>query len=102
MENFPRKGGQLGSEAAIFFLLVSACFAFNLIKYMVQISLRAFKEVFYFVYSLCSAAPPFQAGPILVFDTHSLPLESASTVSHGRCLRGQKLLVRTGLTSVPF
>lgn len=46
MENFPCKRGQLGSEADIFFLLVSACFAFNLIKYMVQSSLRALKRVF--------------------------------------------------------
>lgn len=46
MENFPCKRGQLGSEPAIFFLLVSACFAFNLIRYMVQKSLRALRKCF--------------------------------------------------------
>lgn len=59
MENFPCKRGQLGSEADIFFLLVSACFAFNLIKYTVQSSLRALKRVFYFVYSLSEAASKY-------------------------------------------
>lgn len=80
MENFPCKRGQLGSEADIFFLLVSACFAFNLIKYTVQSSLRALKSVF-ILCTLWTRLPPSTADEYEVSEERGLNISVLSDMA---------------------
>lgn len=86
-----------------FFLLVSACFAFNLIKYTVQSSLRALKSVF-ILCTLWTRLPPSTADEYEVSEERP---EYFSAVRRGLWVWGacsgcgEKLPAGTGLTFQP-